>query len=188
MKNNDSHLSKFLAYVLRHKPEAIGLKLDKNGWAPLATILANTDTPITLDQIRDICAADSKGRYILDEPNGRIRAAQGHSVKVDLQLKAVHPPKELYHGTAVRFLPDILKQGLKPMNRHHVHLTDKKDTAYDVGRRHSKEVAVLTILAGQMALDGFKFYQSENGVYLTDAVFPKYIIGHGALSDLLTLP
>ncbi len=171
--------SKFLSFVLRHKPEAIGLELDTNGWAHLDELIlkANASGEVNnLDRelIEEVVNTNDKKRFIIDDERQRIRANQGHSVNVDLQLKPVTPPEFLYHGTATRFLDSILKVGLKPQKRQHVHLSEDIETATAVGQRYGKPV-ILTIKALLMHEKGFVFYRSENGVWLTDSVSIKFI-------------
>jgi putative RNA 2'-phosphotransferase len=137
--------SKFLSFVLRHKPEAIGLTLDANGWANLDELMdkANTSGEVSnLDRalIQEVVDTSDKKRFIISDDRQRIRANQGHSVDVDLQLKPVAPPEFLYHGTATRFLESILANGLKPQQRQHVHLSTDIETATSVGQRYGKPV------------------------------------------------
>lgn len=169
--------SKFLSLVLRHKPETIGLELDANGWADVDTLLRRSVeagvplTPLTLGRL---VAESDKQRFALSEDGTRVRANQGHSVEVDLELKAVTPPGELFHGTATRFLVSIRERGLIPGSRQHVHLSADVATAEAVGRRHGRAV-VLRVDAAAMAAAGRVFYLSANGVWLTDAVPPEFL-------------
>jgi putative RNA 2'-phosphotransferase len=170
-------MSKFLSFVLRHKPESIGLTLDAKGWANMEELvrLANEDGQVlTIDDIAYVVASSDKQRFVLDPSGQRIRANQGHSVKVDLELAALQPPMLLYHGTATRFLTSIRQSGLLKQARHHVHLSPDADTAILVGSRHGRP-AVLTVQAGQMSRNNYLFYCSENGVWLTDHVPPAFI-------------
>ena len=176
-EKDKKHKSKFLSFVLRHHPELIGLALDENGWADVATLLQAATTKqvhITLDELDEIVATNDKKRFIFNADKSRIRANQGHSINVDLALEPMQPPDILYHGTVDKVMDSILAQGLQKMERHHVHLSSNIATAQQVGGRRGKPV-VLTVRAGQMYADGFVFYQSENQVWLTDAVPPKYI-------------
>jgi len=172
-----NHISKFLSLVLRHKPETIGIKLDPQGWVSVADVVGGMikagKTVNSLDII-EIVLDDEKGRYSLKDNDTMIRANQGHSIKVDLGLVAQQPPKDLFHGTTERFVDTILKEGLKPMQRHHVHLSADVETAEQVGSRRGK-VHIFTIKTAQMIADGFKFYKSENGVWLVDKVPPEYL-------------
>lgn len=177
--------SKFLSYVLRHKPLSAGLTLDREGWASVELLLKNSD--ISLEELVEIVRTDSKQRYSLrpDTVEGvtppsvtglMIRANQGHSSpSVRLLFEKAVPPPVLYHGTNIDAWVAIKRQGLKPMNRHHVHLTDDLDTAYSVGGRRRKDVYVLHIDARAMLADGINFFLSDNGVWLVDHVDPKYI-------------
>ncbi len=168
--------SKFLSFVLRHEPEAIGLELDTNGWVALDLLIEKAATEISLspDLIEEVVRTSDKKRFALSEDGARIRANQGHSVKVDLQLTPKDPPEVLYHGTATRFLESILADGLRPGQRHHVHLSAERATALAVGKRHGKPV-VLQIASAEMRARGFLFFLSENGVWLTDRVPPAYL-------------
>lgn len=176
MSKKDSR-SKFLALVLRHKPESIGIILDNNGWADVEELLKNIskeDKFFNFEVLKDIVDSDSKGRYSFNEDNTKIRANQGHSIKVDVELKEVLPPDTLYHGTATRFMDSINRQGLRKGNRLYVHLSDDLQTAVKVGKRHGEPI-VLNIDTSNMVKDGFKFYLSKNGVWLVESVPSKYI-------------
>ncbi|MEZ4773291.1 MAG: RNA 2'-phosphotransferase [Bacteroidia bacterium] len=171
-------VSRFLSLVLRHKPEVINLNLDQNGWADVDELLEKMKTggkEITFEELKEIVETNDKQRFKLDIEQNRIRANQGHSVSVDLALEEQIPPEILYHGTATSNLEVIRKEGLKKMSRQHVHLSIDKETATKVGSRHGKPV-ILKINCGQMVKDGFRFYLSENMVWLTDEVDRKYII------------
>lgn len=157
--------------MLRHRPQKAGLTLDAYGWASVADLIANTS--ITLAELEAIVATDEKGRYVFSTDRSRIRAAQGHSIPVQLDLKPQRPPAILYHGTVAQFLESIQQQGLKRRKRHHVHLSATIETARTVGSRRGKPI-ILQIDAAQMATDGILFFQSENMVWLTDYVAPKY--------------
>lgn len=168
---------KMLSRWLRHRPDAIGIVLDKRGWTDVAELLAKaaaTDTPITHDELIQIVANSDKQRFTLSEDGLRIRAAQGHSVPVHLNLPAKKPPPILYHGTVARFLPSIRKEGLLPGNRHDVHLSATRDTAIAVGARRGQPV-VLVIETYPMVRAGFEFRCSENGVWLISSVPPQYL-------------
>lgn len=167
-------ISKFLSYILRHKPEAIGMTLDEEGWADIDVLIDKANSSdqrlrLTRSLIQTVVSTSDKKRFTLSEDGQKIRAAQGHSIDVDLSLKPVEPPQLLYHGTATRFLDSILKEGLKPQQRQHVHLSKDIATATDVGQRYGKTV-VLTIKARLMHEKGFQFYLAENGVWLTESV------------------
>lgn len=170
--------SKFLSLVLRHQPEAIGLTLDAQGWADIDTLvrLANAQgTALTRAGVEDIVASSDKQRFAIDPTGQRIRANQGHSVAVDLQLTPAEAPDTLFHGTATRFLPSITEKGLIPGARQHVHLSADATTATAVGGRHGKPV-VLTVRAADMQRDGHVFYRSANGVWLTASVPAQYLV------------
>ncbi|RUL74966.1 RNA 2'-phosphotransferase [Dyella choica] len=169
--------SKFLSLVLRHKPETIGLALDANGWVNLEELVRQANEcgyGLTIKDIFDAVASSDKQRFALDPSGQRIRANQGHSVKVDLALAALQPPTLLYHGTATRFLTSIRHAGLLKQARHHVHLSLDAGTAARVGSRHGQPV-VLIVRAEQMSHSGHLFYRSQNGVWLTDHVPPTFI-------------
>jgi putative RNA 2'-phosphotransferase len=170
--------SKFMSYVLRHRPERLGLTLDANGWVNVEELLdaANrAGKSITREQIEFIVAHDEKQRYSFSSDGSRIRANQGHSIAVDLELEAIKPPERLYHGTPVRFIDSIREQGLLRMKRTHVHLSEKEETAIEVGQRRGKSL-VIVVEAGKMQADGFEFYRSENGVWLTEKVPIEYLV------------
>lgn len=171
------NLSVFISLILRHKPEEIGITLDKNGWASVDELLNGineTGRKITFEDLEEIVKTDEKCRYSFNENKTLIRANQGHSIKVDIELKECIPPNELYHGTASRFLSSIMSNGIKPMSRLYVHLSKDIPTAISVGARHGKCV-VLVIDTKKMVKDGIKFYLSFNNVWLVDHVDYRYI-------------
>lgn len=170
-------LSKTLSYWLRHKPEAGGVKLDASGWAAVDQILAalsRAGLPDRRDDLERVVAESDKQRFELSGDGRSIRARQGHSIDVDLDWPQAAPPEFLYHGTVERFLDAILADGLKPMKRHHVHLSPDEQTARAVGARRGEPV-ILRIAAGRMADDGHVFRLSGNGVWLTDQVAPAFL-------------
>ncbi|MEM8906956.1 MAG: RNA 2'-phosphotransferase [Bacteroidota bacterium] len=174
---NDKRLSKLLSFVLRHRPEAIGLELNPQGWAPLDTLLAQLKAQghaVNLTQIERVVANNDKQRFKLDLIHRRIRANQGHSIPVDLALDEQSPPPILYHGTAQRFLSSILEAGLLKRQRQHVHLSQQYETAIKVGQRHGK-VVILLVKAQEMQAAGYRFFLAENGVWLTDWVPPHFL-------------
>jgi putative RNA 2'-phosphotransferase len=174
-------ISKSLSYWLRHKPEAGGLTLDGAGWAPVADVLAALGAaglPADAEALRAVVAGSDKQRFELSEDGALIRARQGHSVAVDLDWPVTAPPDFLFHGTVERFLPAILAEGLRPMKRHHVHLSPDPETATAVGARRG-EAVILRVAAGRMAADGHVFRLSGNGVWLADAVPPAYLARPG---------
>jgi putative RNA 2'-phosphotransferase len=169
--------SKFLSLLLRHRPETIGLSLDAEGWAEIEDIVrltAGTRTPLTKRLIEEIAATSDKKRFAISDDGTRIRANQGHSILVDLNLRPQNPPEKLFHGTATRFLESIIRQGLIKGNRQHVHLSPDRVTAMKVGQRHGKPV-ILSIAAQAMQASGFVFFLSANGVWLTDHVPTKFL-------------
>lgn len=171
-KSSHDKLSVFISLVLRHQPDAAGIELDEHGWADVSELIQGINTSgrrIDMDLLEEIVRTDGKGRYRFNDTKTKIRANQGHSVKVDVELEERKPPKVLYHGTTDRFLENIMRQGLQPMNRLYVHLSKDYETAVKVGRRHGTPV-VLTVNAGIMSDKGIKFYLSENGVWLTKEV------------------
>ena len=176
-KKSQDKLSKFISLVLRHHPDAAGIALDEHGWAEVDDLLAGlkrTGRPIDRALLEKIVAEDEKGRYRFDESGRRIRANQGHSIPVNLELEPIEPPEFLYHGTASRFLGSILREGLKPMGRQYVHLSKDLETAKKVGARHGIPV-ILKVESGRMHREGQCFYQSENGVWLTEKVDCRYL-------------
>ena len=172
-----THISKFLSYVLRHKPDVIGITLDDNGWVDVATLLAAAathGTPFTREELDHVVATNDKKRFAFSDDNLRIRASQGHSVNVDLDLPPTSPPELLYHGTATRFLDAIRLTGLQKMSRQHVHLSPDIATASKVGTRHGK-LAMLTIRSGDMHRAAHPFFHSANSVWLTEEVPVTFI-------------
>ena len=167
-------ISKKLSYLLRHSTAFI----DDHGWAQVTSIIAELQKgwpDFTMDHLRKIVATDEKGRYSFDQGEKRIRANQGHSIPVDVDLKRMKPPAVLYHGTATRFLGSILAEGLTGQSRLYVHLSDSVETAVKVGQRHGKPV-VLSVDSARMVADGYEFYLSENGVWLTKQVPANYLV------------
>ena len=175
-------LSKFLSLILRHQPETIGLQLDAQGWADIAELLqkaAATGRSMTRADLDQVIADNDKKRFTVSADGLRLRAAQGHSRPVLLELPARTPPDLLYHGTATRFLDAILAEGLTPQSRQHVHLSLDIETARTVGGRHGKPV-VLTVDAATMQARGLAFFQADNGVWLTAAVPARFLCESGA--------
>jgi len=170
--------SKFLSLVLRHDPPAAELSLDPNGWANVQELLAAMNrTGMQMDEagLQFIVENNDKKRFVLSEDRTRIRAAQGHSIQIDHQFEAKLPPAKLYHGTAKKNFEAIMREGLAIKKRHHVHLSADLETATKVGRRWSHEIVIFVVDCERMVGDGVKFYISENGVWLTDFVDPKYL-------------
>ena len=169
--------SKYLARHLRHQPEALGLTLDPGGWVAVDALLAamrRHGIELSRAQLDEIVARNNKQRFSFDETGTRIRANQGHSIPVDLQLAPATPPDALYHGTSKATIGPILREGLQKMRRQHVHLSRDKATAIKVGSRHGAPI-VLLVDAAAMARDGYQFFLSDNGVWLTDHVPPRYL-------------
>jgi putative RNA 2'-phosphotransferase len=169
--------SKFLSLLLRHAPETIGLELDEHGWASLddlSRLTAGSATPLTVELIELVVRISDKQRFRISEDGLRVRANQGHSLDVDVELRESTPPDVLYHGTALAFLPSIRTDGLVRGARQHVHLSADAITARRVGARHGAPV-VLEIMAKEMATAGATFFLSENGVWLTHSVPLEWI-------------
>ena len=172
----DIKLGRFLSLVLRHDPSAAGISLDEHGWAGVDELLngvRSTGRQIDRKTLERIVRENNKQRYSFNEDHTKIRANQGHSLQVDVELRETKPPRYLYHGTAMRFLPTIQLEGIKKMTRQHVHLSEVFQAAVAVGRRHGAPV-VLRINAGAMAESGVRFYRSENGVWLCEYAPPEY--------------
>lgn len=178
MKSNAdlTSLSRFISLVLRHKPEAIGITLDEHGWADVNELIAgvNRTQPLDMETLEEIVRTDEKQRYSFSGDKTLIRANQGHSIPVDVELPQSEPPELLYHGTAERFTAAIEAEGLRPMSRLYVHLSKDAETARKVGSRHGKPV-IYQVLAGEMSRRGFEFWLSVNGVWLTRAVPPEFL-------------
>lgn len=172
-----SKISKFLSYVLRHRPEKIGIKLNDGGWVDVKELIEKAQKEIMFDfnELKEVVNNCDKQRFSFSEDLCSIRASQGHSVKVKLEFKEIASPPILYHGTVDQFIESIKNKGLIPGKRHHVHLSKDIETATNVGARRGKPV-ILKIDAQKMQDAGFKFYISDNGVYLTESVPKRYII------------
>ena len=164
--------SRFLSMVLRHQPKKANLVLDDAGWTDVQTLLVNCKMDMPL--LEQVVSTNNKKRFEFNEDMTRIRARQGHSVKVELGYEPADPPEFLYHGTATRFLDSIMKEGLKSMQRHQVHLCEDLTTASAVGKRHGKLV-ILKVAAQDMVKGGAKFYVTDNNVWLTDTVPSRYL-------------
>jgi putative RNA 2'-phosphotransferase len=177
MEKQIKHISKLMSLVLRHEPEHIGLTLDNEGWASVPELIEKINRQgIRLDfaTLQIIVDSNDKKRFAFNTDKSCIRANQGHSIDVDLNLAAQMPPAMLFHGTAEKNIVAIRQQGLQKAARHHVHLTAKKEIAWQVGQRHGKPV-VLIVQALIMHEKGHSFYLSDNGVWLTDQVPPAFI-------------
>ncbi|GLY42608.1 putative RNA 2'-phosphotransferase [Amycolatopsis sp. NBRC 101858] len=167
-----TRISKRLSLHLRHDPAAIGLTLAPDGWVEVDALVRALK--ITREQLDEVVETNNKRRFAFDETGTRIRASQGHSVPVDLGLADATPPEVLFHGTVAKFLDPIFHEGLRPMNRHAVHLSATVDTARKVGARRGKPV-VLRVDAAAMTAAGHTFQVSANGVWLTESVPPEYL-------------
>jgi putative RNA 2'-phosphotransferase len=169
--------SKFLSRHLRHRPDRLGLTLEAGGWVRVGDLLAAAARhgfPITPAELDEVVARNDKQRFSFDATGTRIRANQGHSIPVDLRLESVEPPALLYHGTGGRTALAIEREGLRKMRRHHVHLSADPETARRVGARHGRPV-VFEVDAAAMRAAGYRFFRSANGVWLVDAVPPRYL-------------
>ena len=168
--------SKYLSLILRHKPEAAGIKLDEHGWANVDELIEGIRKTRSFDMevLEEIVRTDEKGRYSFNEDKTLIRANQGHSIPVDVELPVADPSEFLYHGTGEESVASIDAQGLLPRTRPYVHLSGDAETALKVGSRHGKPV-IYTVLSGEMARAGIRFYRSVNGVWLVKAVPPQYL-------------
>lgn len=166
-----------MSLVLRHDPGKIGITLDSKGWTdvePLISKLARKFPGFNMGVLEEVVAENNKKRFSFNPDKTKIRASQGHSVNVDLDYQPQLPPEILYHGTVERHLDAIGKTGLQKMSRHAVHLSKDVETALNVGSRYGKAI-LLEVRAGEMHREGFDFFRSDNGVWLTDAVPPKFI-------------
>lgn len=168
--------SKFISLILRHKPEVIGITLDEHGWADVEELIAGIRKThmFDMEMLEEIVRTDSKKRYSFNEGKTLIRANQGHSIPVDVELPVTTPPEYLYHGTGQKYVESIEKIGLIPKSRLYVHLSGDIDTAVKVGRRHGKPVAY-RVASRRMQEDGFTFYRSVNGVWLVKEVPAAYL-------------
>ena len=174
---NKTNLSKYIALILRHKPETIGITLDENGWASVSELLSGINASgnkIDMQTLEEIVAEDEKQRYSFNADKTKIRANQGHSINVDVELKKAEPPEILFHGTGEKFVPSIKSEGLKPKSRLYVHLSKDRETAVKVGSRHGKPV-VFEVNSSEMSRNGYEFFLSENGVWLTKIVPAEYL-------------
>ena len=178
LSRDQIRLSRRMSLVLRHRPEDAGLTLDAQGWVPVEDVLAALAKRFPgfgRADLEVLVETNDKKRYAFDETGTRIRASQGHSVAVELDLEPLAPPPILYHGTVDRFLPSILAEGLVKGSRHHVHLSADTATALKVGSRRAGGTVILEVKAGEMAAAGHAFFRSANGVWLTDHVPPPYL-------------
>ena len=170
-------ISKYMSLILRHKPDVIGIELDEHGWAnvdELVNGIEKNNHGFNVEMLEEIVKSDSKQRYSFNQDKTLIRANQGHSIPVDVELEEKQPPEFLYHGTGEKYVESIDKIGLIPKSRLYVHLSKDVDTAEQVGKRHGKEI-IYQVNAGQMYRDGYKFFLSVNNVWLTKEVPVKYL-------------
>jgi len=185
MSIDRTQISKFMSFVLRHKPDAIGLALDSQGWASIEELIDKANvagTKFDRAELLHVVETSDKMRFSPSADGLRIRAAQGHSVSVELGLSPKEPPPVLYHGTATRFVEAILEQGLRPQARQQVHLSLDEETARRVGERHGKS-HIFKIDAHAMHAGGLKFYLTDNGVWLTDRVPPEFLVRSSTAAD-----
>ncbi len=177
-KQSDESLGRFLSLVLRHQPQAAYITLDRHGWADIEKLLAGcvrAGKSMDRETLERIVRENSKQRYSLSPDGKKIRANQGHSIPVELELREAEPPSRLYHGTATRFLESIRREGITRQSRQQVHLSATVETAAIVGARHGSPV-VLPIDAAAMGRDGHAFWLSENGVWLCQEVPWRYVL------------
>lgn len=171
-------ISRYISLILRHKPEVIGIKLDEHGWADVQQLISgikkSRNKSFNMVMLELIVQTDNKQRYSFNDDKTLIRANQGHSVKVDVELEEKTPPEFLYHGTGEKYVQSIDSVGLIPKGRLYVHLSKDEGTALNVGKRHGKPV-IYKVLSGQMSKDGFRFYLSKNGVWLIKEVPVRYL-------------
>ncbi len=168
--------SRFISMILRHKPGVIGITLDEHGWANVSELVegVNKVHPLDMETLEEIVRTNEKQRFSFNEDKTKIRANQGHTIPVDVELEEKDPPEVLYHGTGEKYVESIDSTGLEPRQRLYVHLSTDKEMAAKVGQRHGKPV-VYRVNSGQMAKNGYVFYLSVNGVWLTKAVPVQYL-------------
>lgn len=173
---NLTKTSCFISLILRHKPEVIGITLDEHGWANVEELIEGVKKTRLFDMnmLDEIVKTDDKQRYSFNEDKSLIRANQGHSIPVDVELPVVTPPGILYHGTGQKYVESIDKNGLLPKSRLYVHLSEDAETAASVGSRHGIPV-VYRVMSKKMQEDGYVFFRSVNGVWLTKAVPAGYL-------------
>jgi putative RNA 2'-phosphotransferase len=177
-EKENTKISKFLSLVLRHKPEAINIDLDENGWVDVDLLIEKSKLSgydLDINALKYIVEKNNKKRFSFNSTLDKIRANQGHSLKIELGYLSQKPPEILYHGTGIKNLTSILKTGLQKRNRHHVHLSNDFETAINVGKRHG-EPYVFKVLSEKMSANNFDFFLSENGVWLTENVPSIYLL------------
>lgn len=173
---NLADTSKYISLILRHKPETIGITLDEHGWANVGELIGGIQKTqsFNMEMLEEIVRTDNKQRYSFNDDKTLIRANQGHSIPVDVELQEIIPPEFLWHGSAKKYFQSISEKGLIPKSRLYVHLSEDEETAVNVGKRHGEPV-IFKVHSGDMAKDGYKFYRSKNGVWLTKQVPVKYL-------------
>ena len=166
-------IARYITYLLRHNPE--NLEMDRNGWVSVVDLLKKTK--ITSTELEEIVKLDNKQRFNFNDNKSKIRANQGHSLDVSIEMDELEPPDILFHGTSAKSIEPIMSEGLLSMSRQHVHLSDETTTACDVGKRHCKgnNVVIFKVDCKSMYEDGIIFYLSSNGIWLVDYVDPKYL-------------
>ena len=174
---NLENISRYMSLILRHKPDVIGISLDEHGWANVEELIqgiAKNNPGFNKEILEEIVRTDNKQRYSFNDDKTLIRANQGHSIPVDVELEEKEPPEYLYHGTGEKYVESINRQGLIPKSRLYVHLSKNVKTAESVGERHGRPIVYL-VHSGKMYKDGYKFYLSANGVWLTKKVPVEYL-------------
>lgn len=174
---NLENISRYMSLILRHNPDVIGISLDEHGWANVNELIngiAKNNAGFNMESLEEIVRTDSKQRYSFNDDKTLIRANQGHSIPVDVELEEKEPPEYLYHGTGEKYVESINRQGLIPKSRLYVHLSKNVKTAESVGERHGSPIVYL-VHSGKMYKDGYKFYLSANGVWLTKKVPVEYL-------------
>jgi len=162
-------ISKYLSFILRHQPDSIGLELSDEGWANIKELISKTRKfKLTREVINTVVETNDKKRFLFSEDGERIKANQGHSIDVKLELEPIEPPDVLLHGTAERFLEPILREGLTKQQRHHVHLSETQKTALNVGARYGKPVL--------LKIDSKLMHEEGYDVWLVDYVPIKYFV------------
>ena len=178
MRNSNSavRISRYISMILRHHPEKAGIKLDRHGWADVDALIEGVSKthPLTRELLEEIVRTDDKQRYSFSEDGARIRANQGHSIPVDVELSRQEPPEYLFHGTGEKYVASIEQRGLLAKGRLYVHLSSDTETARKVGARHGNPV-IYRVASGRMARDGFAFFLSVNQVWLTPMVPVEYL-------------
>lgn len=170
-------LGRYISLILRHHPEVIGIELDEHGWADVEQLIegvAKNNQGFSMETLEEIVATNNKNRYSFNVDKTKIRANQGHSISVDVELEEKEPPEFLWHGTGEKYVASIDEHGLISKNRLYVHLSNDIETAQNVGKRHGK-VVIYKVRTGQMYQDGYRFYLSVNGVWLTKHVPVQYL-------------